>query len=275
MDEPIIRLYPQPGSEQPLKGTYLAHNLRQLACQNQAFVYTNFITSLDGRIAISRSEKRDMRIPQSITNDRDWWLFQELAVQADLIISSGRYLHDWAQGKAQEILQVDDTRFAELRRWRQTHGLPPQADIAIVSDRLHFPIPDILTAGGRKVIFFTTTNADPARIQAIEKKTGKVFIAGNRNGVNGATMVKQMTDLGYRVIFSSAGPQILHLLLSSNVLNRLYITYASKILGGKPYASLVEGELLKPAENLTLNSLYLDPPRLDGFSQFFIAYDRT
>ncbi|MBA2484417.1 MAG: hypothetical protein H0V39_08370 [Nitrosomonas sp.] len=88
-------------------------------------------------------------------------------------------------------------------------------------------------------------------------------------------MVQQMTELGYRVIFSSAGPKILHLLLSSNVLNWLYITYASKILGGKPYASLVEGELLKPAMNLTLNRLYLDTPRIDGFSQFFIAYDRT
>lgn len=275
MDEPIIQLYPQPGNKQPLKGTYLAHNLRQRACQDQAFVYSNFITSLDGRIAISRGEKKDIHIPQSITNDRDWWLFQELAVQADLIISSGRYLHDWAQGKAQEILQVDDNRFAALRHWRQTHGLPPQADIAIVSNRLHFPIPDILTAGGRKVIFFTTTNADRARIQALEKKTGPVFIAGNKDGVNGATMIKQMIDLGYRVIFSSAGPQILHLLLSSHVLNRLYITYTSKVLGGKPYASLVEGELLKPAIDLTLNSLYLDPPRLDGFSQFFMAYDRT
>ena len=274
MDKPIFRLYPQPSIEQPLKGTYLAHNLRQYVCKDQAFVYTNFITSLDGRIAISRGEKKDMSIPQSITNDRDWWLFQELAVQADLIISSGRYLHDWVKGKAQEILQVDDNRFAELRKWRQTHGLSPQADIAIVSNRLHFPIPDILTAGGRKVFFFTTTNADPRRIQAIEKKTGQVFIAGDRNGVNGAIMINQMTELGYRVIFSSAGPQILHLLLANNVLNRLSLTHANRILGGKPYASLDEGELFKPAIDLTFNSLYLDPPASDGFSQLFITYDR-
>lgn len=87
-------------------------------------------------------------------------------------------------------------------------------------------------------------------------------------------MVDYLTDLGYRTIFSSAGPQILYLLLTNNVLNRLYMTHACRILGGNSYASLVEGELLKPAVDLTLNSLYLDPPGQDGLSQLFIAYDR-
>jgi hypothetical protein len=49
----IVQLYPLPSQERPLKGTYLAHQLRQYSqASGKAFVYSNFITSLDGRIAI-------------------------------------------------------------------------------------------------------------------------------------------------------------------------------------------------------------------------------
>ncbi|WP_396958518.1 RibD family protein [Nitrosomonas sp.] len=274
MDEPIIRLYPQPGGEQSLKGTYLAHNLRQHASEDQAFVYTNFVVSLDGRIALPRGETQGMNVPRSIANNRDWRLFQELAAQADLIIISSDYIHNWAQGKAPEILQVDEPQFADLGDWRRACGLSPQADVAIISKNLRFSIPDVLTAGGRKVIVFTTADPDPVCVREIEKHAVRIIIAGDRKSVNGTTMVDYMTDLGYRTIFSSAGPQILYLLLTSNVLNRLYMTQACRILGGNSYASLVEGELLKPAVDLTLNSLYLDPPGQDGLSQLFIAYDR-
>ena len=60
-----------------------------------------------------------MMVPKNIVNDRDWRLYQELAAQADLIISSGRYLRDWADDRAQEILQVDNPEFADLKTWRQ------------------------------------------------------------------------------------------------------------------------------------------------------------
>ena len=51
------------------------------------FVYTNYVTSIDGRIAIPRPEGQGMMVPKETANDRDWRLFQELAVQADVIIS--------------------------------------------------------------------------------------------------------------------------------------------------------------------------------------------
>lgn len=146
-------------------------------------------------------------LPQAITNDRDWRLFQELAAQADIIISSGRYLRDWANGNAQEILQVDNPRCADLRDWRQNRGLPPQADIAIVSHSLRFPIPDVLTANGRKVVVFTTANPDPIRVKEIESHAVQVIVAG-KDSVDGTTMVQHMTDLDYQTIYSGAGPQI-------------------------------------------------------------------
>ena len=271
----ITRLYPLPTHERPLEGAYLEHQLRdQQPTKGSAFVYANFVTSLDGRIAIQKPDSSRMTIPKNVANDRDWRLYQELAAQADLIISSGRYLRDWAAGLAQEILQVDDPEFADLKAWRLSQGLAPQADIAILSKSLRFPIPEVLTAGGRKVIVFTTANPDPERVQEIESKAGQVIIAGEKS-VSGSQMVEQMSELGYQTVYSAAGPKVQHLLLADDVLDRLYLTITHRLLSGQSFSSILEGELLPQAVGMTLNTLYLDLHGLEGLGQLFVSFDRA
>ncbi|MCP5100230.1 MAG: pyrimidine reductase [Chloroflexi bacterium] len=275
MSGSILQLYPQAEGKRPLTNLYLDHNLRQYSkATGQAYVYANFVISIDGRIAIPHPSGDGLMVPKAIANERDWRLFQELATQADLIISSGRYLRDWADGRAQEILQVDDPRFADLRAWRKQQGLPPQPDIAIISSSLRFPIPKVLTADGRKVVVFTTANPDPARVQEIEAQAGKVYIVGE-NSVDGEQMLKKMSKLGYQTVYSAAGPKILHLLLAGGVLNRLYLTHANRLLGGHPFATIVEGGLFETAVDLTLKKIYLDPLGVDGLGQLLLSYDQT
>ncbi len=271
----IMQLYPQPAQEQPLRGTYLAHQLRQYSqASGKAYVYGNFVTSLDGRIAISHPNRSGLMVPKNIANNRDWRLFQELAAQADLIISSGRYLRDWADGRAQEILRVDDPDYADLKEWRLAQNLPPQPDIAVISHSLHFPIPEMLTAGGRKVVVFTTADPDPQRVKEIEAKAGQVIVAG-KDSVAGDQMVQHMRNLGYQTIYSAAGPRILHLLLAADVLDRLYLTYVNRLLGGQPYSSIVEGDLFETPVGMRLHTLIYDPHGLDGLGQLFESYDRA
>ena len=275
MDDMILQLYPLPVAQRPLHGLFLSHNLRQYSeASGEAFVYGNFVTSIDGRIAIPHPTRSGLMVPQNIANERDWRLFQELAAQADIIISSGRYLRDWADGRAQEILQIDDPRFADLRDWRQNQGLPPQPDIAIISGSLQFPIPDVLTAGGRKVVVFTTANPDPDRVAEIESRAGKVVVAGDES-VDGAAVVQQMSKMGYRTVYSATGPKVLHLLLAGGVLHRLYLTQANRLLGGQPFSTIVEGPLLATAVDLQINTIYLDPHALDGLGQLLISYERV
>lgn len=272
--EGITQLYPLPAQERTLDGTYLEHQLREnKSSSEKPFVYANFVSSLDGRIAIPDPDGSGMVVPNNVANARDWRLFQELAVQADLIISSGRYLRDWADGKAQEILRVDDPKFADLKRWRLSQGLSPQPDLGIISGSLEFPIPDVLTAGGRKAIVFTVADPDSQRVKEIEAKGIPVIIAGDES-VSGEQLVRQLSGLGYQTIYSAAGPQVLHLLLADNVLDRLYLTFAHRILGGQPYSSLLEGDLLSPASDMSLNTVYFDPSGLNGLGQLFISFDR-
>jgi riboflavin biosynthesis pyrimidine reductase len=272
MEDKILQLYPQPPQECKLQGLYLAHDLRQQRNTGAAtFIYANFITSLDGRIAVPRPSGGGLKVPETTANERDWRLFQELAAQADVIISSGRYLREWAAGRAQEILQVDDPRFADLRAWRQQHNLRPQPDIAILSASLDFPIPDVLTAGGRQFLVFTPADPHPARVAEIEAHGGRVFVAGQQ-AVLGDRLAHILAQLGYRFVYSAAGPQILHLLAAGGVLDRLYLTFASRLLAGEPFASIAEGPLFDPPVDARLFSLYFDPLALDGLGQLFACY---
>ena len=268
----VTQLFPKTATF-PLKELYLNHSLRQFAQQRERpYIYANFVVSLDGRIAIPHPTKPGLKVPENIANERDWRLFQELAAQADLIISSGRYLRDWADGRAQEILRVDDPEFADLRDWRQVQGLKPQPDIAIISGSLDFPVPEVLTANGRRVIVFTTANPDPIRAAEIEAQAGKLYVAGE-NSVSGKQMVQKMAELGYQTVYSAAGPRIFHLLLADGVLDRLYLTQVGRFLGGSPFSSILEGDLLETAVDAQLHTLYHDPEALDGLGQLLLAYD--
>lgn len=276
MDTSMIwQLFPPPAREVELKGLYLGHDLRQQAADlNRAFVYTNYVTSLDGRIAVPRPGGKGMMVPPNTANDRDWRLFQELAVQADVIITSGRYLRDYAEGKAQEILRVyDDPRFEDLGRWRTGRGLTPYPDLAVISGSLDFPVPAFLTQGDRHVVILTHGQANQERVRDLEAQAGRVIIAGE-TAVSGRQVVEALGALDYRMVFMGTGPRVHHLLLADNALDRLYTTFAHRLLGGQPFSSLVEGELLDPAIGLKLRTLYYDPHALDGLGQLFLTYDR-
>lgn len=275
MSDTLLQLFPQPAQEHELHGLYLGHRLReQAAPADRPFIYSNYVTSLDGRIAVP-SKEGGTTVPKKVANDRDWRLFQELAVQADIMITSGRYLRDYAKGQAQEILQIyDDPRFADLKQWRLDNGLSPHPDLLVVSASLHFPISEALTADGRKVLIFSVETADAERIARLEEEAGNVYIAG-RDSVHGGRLVAQLKELGYKTIYNATGPQVLHLLLESDVLDRLYLTYTGRLLGGYPSTTIVEGPLLDTAVDMRLNTLYYDAAGLDGLGQLFSSYRRA
>ncbi len=272
----IWQLYPMPAQEVNLKGLYLRHDLRRIGPElGRPFVYTNYVASIDGRIAVPRAEGKGMTVPKDVANDRDWRLFQELAVQADVIISSGRYLRDYAEGKAQEILNVyDDPRFEDLGKWRAERGLGQYPDLAIVSGSLDFPIPPFLTQSGRKVIIITHAAADEERMRRLQDEAGEVIVAGE-DGVSGKQTIDKLGDLGYRTVYMATGPLVHHLLLADDRIDRLYMTVAHRLLGGEPFSSLVQGDLLNPAVGMRLNALYFDPHALNGLGQQFTCYEKA
>ncbi|MCI0624468.1 MAG: dihydrofolate reductase family protein [Acidobacteria bacterium] len=269
----LLRLFPIPVTAVPLKGLYLSHALRSQADSSPVFVYANFIASLDGRIAIN-SHTGALAIPQSIVNPRDWRLFQELAAQADVLLSSGQYVRQLANGTAQDLLPLgEEEQYEDLHARRRAQGLTPQPAVVIVSASLDLPFTDALLTTQRALFVATGLAADTAKVQAIERRGITVLFAGTGQRVQGRSLIAALEQQGLKTIYSIAGSEVLATLLADHVLDRLYLTQVPRILGGASYATLVEGATLCPPADFELHSLYYEVPTQDHRGQLFGVYN--
>jgi len=270
----ILRLYPLPSEERALEGTYLEQDLRRAAKARRPWVTANFIASLDGRIAVAVGEGAEPALPENLINRRDWRLFQELAIQADAWLVSGRYLREHAEGATQELLRIyEDPSWRDLIDWRIGRGISHYPALAVLSRRLDFSVPSALRDAGRRMIVFTTQEADHSRVRLLEAQGAEVLPVG-QGAIDARRLIRHLAERGHEIVCSTAGPRIAHLLLSQGVLDRLYITLAARTLGGSPFASIIEGGLLTPPVDWRLQSLYFDRHALEGAGQLYACFDR-
>ena len=267
----IQRLYPG-GATLPLEGAYLGH----LPETGRPCFYANFVSSLDGRIALTAPHRRTHQVPPAIANARDWRLYQELGAQADVLITSGRYFRQFAEGEAQDTLPVGDAeRFADLHDWRRRQGLAPQPDIAVLSASLELPEQALrfYLERGRRIHLFTGEDAPAERIGDLERLGVEVHFTGTGHMAEGEATARHLERLGYRRIYLIAGPFVLYTFIRAGVLDRLYLTLAHRILAGEDFDTFCFGPELVPPPNLRLVSLLLDPEAPAGAGQLLAAYD--
>jgi riboflavin biosynthesis pyrimidine reductase len=274
-DAPVYRLYPDGGAHRALRNLYLDLPLEPSGWHGELFVYSNFVTSLDGRIALNVPRSGGSGVPPQTANPRDWRLFQELAGRADVLITSGRYLRQLARGSAQDVLPIGANRdFADIRHWRHERGMVEQPDVAVVSASLEFEIPAMLTASRERLLVLTGTRAPEPRKRALRDSGCQVLECDEGIAVTGAGVARALAGAGYRRAFSVAGPQILHLLAADGILDTLFLTLALRLLGGRDYDSILEGDLLPEPASFSLRGLYHDPHAPDGAAQLLGCFDR-
>lgn len=271
----VMQLYPPPQQEVPLRGLYLQPDTDKRDRQ-RPLVYTSFISSLDGRIAIEQPADGELGVPQSIANPWDWRLFQELAARADVLLLSAHFFRKLAQGAAPGRLPVsDDPAYADLHEWRAAQGLPPQPAMVVLSSSLDLPMADTVAALHRRVCVATGDQADRGAVARMEQAGAEVFHVGKGNKVEGGRLIDRLAAEGYRSIFSIAGPSVLETLLRAQVLDRIYLTQVHRLIGGKPYDTLLEGGLLRPPADFSLKTLYFDGHEGNGCDQFFGVFEMT
>lgn len=273
MSEKLLQLYPDSG-EHPLRGVYLAHRLHELGSRDRPFVYGNFVSSLDGRIALRDPHSGESHVPQALTSDSDFRLLLELHAQADCLITHGGYMRAIAAGRLDDILQVGTTAGNEdLAAWREEHGLSRQPAICIASASLDFFVPESIKRHGQQVFIATGKSADAVRVRQLEREGYEVIIAGKGTAVEGKDLVNALARKGLRSAFLLAGPRILETMLRDGVLSRLYVTITHHLLGGEHFHSIIEGREMHAAGRLKLKSLYLDPTAPSGTGQFFAHFE--
>ena len=156
---PVIdQVFPEK-REVPLEGLYLGQRLADMAKElGRSIVLTNYLSDQNGVIA-KQGKEGNFQVPAEIKNDSDWRLFQELMAQADVIVSGGSYFRRMAKNGAQEILYSLEAgnAFETLGQWRLDHGYQKRSpDVAIVTRRLDFALPEELLRINREITVFTT-----------------------------------------------------------------------------------------------------------------------
>ncbi|HET9193805.1 MAG TPA: dihydrofolate reductase family protein [Vicinamibacterales bacterium] len=274
MSAQIQELYPHPGTTRALDGTYLAHELNRLGTPAQPFVYANFVSSLDGRIAVVEADTGESYVLEDLTSGHDWRLFQELQAQADCMVTHGGYLRALAARKFQDILQVGVGRAVlDIGAWRRAHGLTRQPAIAIVSRTLDFPLPPSLEQHGQTVHIITAEGALADRVRLWRERGCEVVFAGAGTSVEGASLLRTLGERGYARLYLLAGPQMLETVLRDGSLSRLYLTVTHQLIGGEMFHTLSAGPRLGRAGRLQLRTLYYDPVAPKGTGQWFASFD--
>lgn len=224
MADTLLQLYPDSRTH-PLRGLYLAQRLHELGSAEQPFVYGNFVSSFDGRIALRDPDSGQSHVPETLTSESDFRLLLELMAQADCLITHGGYLRALARGRLDDILQVGGaTGHEDLAAWRTAQGLRPQPAICIVSGSLDFPIPESIRGDDQEVFVATGESADAARVRALETEGYEVVRAGGGTMVEGRPLVEELARRGLRSAFLLGGPRLLETMLRHGVLARLYVT---------------------------------------------------
>lgn len=269
MQKSLLRFYPDPCESVPIKGLYLVHQLHKLGTAESPFVYANFLSSLDGRIAVEDTVQGTTHIPKHITTASDFGLFMELHAQADCIITHGGYMRVLAEGRLGNILQVKDKDLAE---WRRNNGLQPQPAVIIASASLNFPVHNSLKEHAQTVYIATGRNADPERIRYWQDSGYPLLFTGDDQKVHGAPLIDELSRLGYKAIYLVAGPQMLDTVIREKQLSRLYLSMTHQLVGGKDFRTLLTGQMLGPEGNLILEALYYEQDSPPGSGQFFMQF---
>ena len=270
----MLQLFPPPVRKRPLPGLYLEESLPAPAPEGAApFLYANFVTSLDGRIAVAGSDGVSS-LPEGLTNPRDWRLFQELQAHADCLVTHGGYLRALAAGTLGNILQVGIAFDSEdIRAWRRERGMRAQPSVAVVSVSLDWPLPGSLAEHGQAVHVLTTPAASRGRIAALREAGCEVVVTGAGSHVHGRKVASVLGERGYRRLYLQTGPGMLETALRDRVLSRLYATISHRVVGGEHFDTMLRGGLLGAAGTLRLRSLYLDQSAATESGQFFASFE--
>jgi len=266
-------LYPY-NAEVELEGLFLDRDLRRQIRSGSCFLYANFITSLDGRVAVPSGDKGQQKVPEALANPRDWRLLSELAAPADALLVSDRYVRELAAGKTQTRLPLEADTAEDIREYRHFLGLPPRPDLVVVSERLDLPLEAVLTSDRRRVLVLTGAVQAHSEPGWRPSPQVEVITAGDR-WVEGRRLAAALADRGLQLVYSLAGPAVLHTLLEAGVLRRLYLTTVLRMLGGRKSASLAQGQGLLEPYDFRLRALYLDPQGPGGIEQLLQIFDHS
>ena len=277
MNKKVIRLYPGGGESVSLKGLYLRQE--KPALENiqgndaKPHVYANFLTSIDGRIALRDAGDEHYRLPGQLKSDEDFMLFLELYARADCIITHGGYMRALDAGRLGNVLQLPESKATQyMHDWRQQQGLAKNPDVVIISGSLDFPWDSSLDSSGQKVHIATGGKANQASKQYWLDAGHQVNQFGELQHVDAVCLVEFLKKQGYQSVYLVAGPELLQQLLEHDFVQSFYMTMSHQLLGGDDFKSLLPGNALNKSGRMKLKNMYMDVENSNALGQWYVEF---
>ena len=273
MSKKVVQLYPQSTDSVQLQGLYLAHNLLTPKNNELPVIYANFLTSMDGRIAIKHDEDEYYQLPAQLKSNEDFMLLLELYAHADCIITHGGYMRALNAGRLGNVLQIPNTPETEyLHEWRKRKKMKPNPDVVIVSGSLNFPWHDSLDNSGQSVYIASGGLAAEQKHQEWFQREHKVHRFGDTMHVDVDDLMNFLQANNYRSVYLMAGPDLLQDMIEKNYVQHFFVTMSHQLLGGKSYKSLLNGDMLSNSRHLKLEQMYLDIESSNSLSQCYMHF---
>lgn len=277
MNKTVIRLYPGDGESVPLKGLYLRQD--QSAWENSQildrspYIYANFLTSLDGRIALNQTGSDQYHLPDQLKSDEDFMLFLELYAHADCIITHSGYMRALDDGRLGNVLQLPETSETQyIHDWRQQQGMKKNPDVVIISGSLDFPWHASLDESEQQVHIATGGKASKERKQYWANAGHQVNQMGEQSHVDVKQLIKFLNEKGYRSVYLVAGPDLLQDLIECHYVHSFYMTMSHQLLGGKDFKSLLSGGVLNELGRMKLENMYMDVENSNALGQWYAEF---
>jgi riboflavin biosynthesis pyrimidine reductase len=210
----------------------------------QPRLYTNFVSTLDGVVAIPSIPRSNDVIAAGSAGDR--FVMGLLRAFADVVLIGSGTLRDSPQGtwRPDKVYPPARDAFAELRR---ALGRAENPTIAIVSGSGGIDVEHPVLASGAVVL---TTNAGATRLEGRLPAGATAIVLGSGAVIDPPRIVSALHDLGHRLILSEAGPHTFGSFLEAGVIDELFQTISPMLVGdGGPDSRLrlVEGRDLMPS----------------------------
>ena len=200
-------------------------------------VYTNFVASLDGSVALPEIPQSNKLIGGGSEADR--FVMGLLRALADVVVVGSGTLHGSPTGTWSPSRPHPDSAslYAELRCLR---GQPARPEVAILtgSGTINVRHPAL---AGRAVILTSTTGA--GRLRTRVPDTAEVTPLASEAEIDPNVVLRALRERGHRLILFEAGPHTFGTFAAAGVIDELFVTVSPLLTGGSAATrlSLVEG----------------------------------
>lgn len=188
--------------------------LYEVADRSVPHLRANFVTSLDGAVAIDGLSK-------ALTSDSDSRVFSMIRRLADLVLVGAGTIRE----EGYNPLKLSGA----ARSWRLASGLAENPTLAIVSSRLELsPVNPVFKSAVRPIVV-THAASPPDRREALAE-VAEVLVVGDAE-VDLRAAMDEFSSRGLTQVLSEGGPHLLGSLTAADLVDELSLTLAPLLAG--------------------------------------------